>query len=88
VAATAQPPVSGHRGGPRVPIAPFREWLTDEMQRRGTTVPELAGWFGVDHVVVEQWLYRRHRIELYTADHYLCRIGRPDLVSLFWPVDD
>jgi response regulator of citrate/malate metabolism len=78
---------SGHRGGPRVALAPFREWLFAEMHA-GKTIMDLANEFGVSEARVEQWLYRRARIELYTADHYLCRIGRPDLVSQFWPLED
>jgi hypothetical protein len=85
--AAATVTVAKQRGGPRVPIAPFREWLFAEI-RAGKTIADLANEFGVSVACLDHWLYKRNRIELYTADHYLCLIRRPELLHLFWPLED
>jgi hypothetical protein len=85
VAATAA--YGRQRGGPRVPIAPFRDHLNG-MLSAGWTKRDLAERLGVHERLVTMWLTGRDRIELYTADHLLCLLDRPDLLNVFWPLED
>lgn len=70
-------------------IAPFRAWLTHELDRYRydeNPVGRFARRLGVAERRLWGWLHENHRAPLDVIDRALCTYGRPDLLNELYPV--